>query len=191
VANGPEPDLALRMPLEVRIRRKLRVATSVKPATLAIAREDLRAPERGPQNLFELQSLGHPAAVGSGKGQVGWGGADRCLQVGQQLGRDRDIIGMRTSTASGADGDTVISCGVLGAGLEGNGIRSFAGRPVRRRNARDAEEPRSRGAEEGQDDGPRRQPPSREHAPDAGDASERHRVQLRLDVKECGNARRA
>jgi hypothetical protein len=94
LANGPELHLALWTPPDVRVGRELSVATSFAPAALTIAREDLRAPERASQNLFELHSLGHPAAVRSGKNEVGRRGGDRCLQVGQQLGRDRDGIGM-------------------------------------------------------------------------------------------------
>jgi hypothetical protein len=45
--------------------------------------------ERPPQDELELHAFGLHRSVGRGKDEVGEGGSDRILEIGQELGRDR------------------------------------------------------------------------------------------------------
>ena len=88
----PELHLAARTAAELVILRGLDVAAALAPTLVQPAFHDSRAVKRSTQDELELHALGRHRSVGCGEDEVGRSPGDRVLEIGQQLGGDRDDV---------------------------------------------------------------------------------------------------
>jgi hypothetical protein len=81
LTDRPQLHLALRAPANLVVGRQHDVAAVLAAAGVSPACQDVRSPERAPQDLFELHSTRQQAAVTSRKDELGLRRGHRDLEV--------------------------------------------------------------------------------------------------------------